>query len=236
MTSSDDEGAGGGFASPPCFLHEIDPAYAGLPEAEDPRQRSDVRRWRKAERARLIEARLALATADRHRFDRRIAEGVEAAIAAAVGEVAGRIVSAYWPFRGEPNLRPLLGSLSARGARCALPAVVARGQPLVFRAWSPGEPLARGVWNIPVPPESAETVTPEVVIAPVVGFDRLCYRLGYGGGFYDRTLANLPDAPRVFGVGYGLAEIPTVYPQWHDVPMHAVVTETGTVEPGGTRD
>jgi len=223
----EDDDYTGTFASPPCFMHEVDPAYMGISDTADARQRTDVKRWRKAERARLIGDRLAMAAATRRWHDTRISESLEAAI----GHVDGQIVSAYWPFRGEPNLRAFLKRLTSRGARCALPAVVAHGRPLVFRAWSPGDPLARGVWNIPVPRENAETVVPDVVIAPVVGFDQLCYRLGYGGGFYDRTLAAMEKRPRVFGVGYTLATIPTIYPQWHDIPMDAVVTEGGVFLP-----
>jgi 5-formyltetrahydrofolate cyclo-ligase len=82
------------------------------------------------------------------------------------------------------------------------------------------------VWNIPVPAEG-EGIVPDVVIAPIVGFDRACYRLGYGGGFFDRTLAALPVRPRVFGVGYAYAEMETILPQSHDIAMDAIVTERG---------
>ena len=109
--------------------------------------------------------------------------------------------------------------------------VVAHGKPLLFRIWADGDSLGRGVWNIPIPREDAEVAVPDVVIAPVIGFDRGCYRLGYGGGFYDRTLAALAKKPRLFGVGYNQAAIATIYPQWHDIPMDKVVTETGVICP-----
>lgn len=227
MTNGDGGEFSGTYASPPCFMHEVDPAYSGLSEENDPRQRADVMRWRKAERARLIADRLAIASKTRRQHDKRIAGYLEAAI----GPVEGLIVSAYWPFRGEPNLHPLLKAIHARGGGCALPVVVARGAPLVFRAWSPGDRLERGVWNIPIPREGAPVVVPDVVIAPVIGFDRACFRLGYGGGFYDRTLAAMKMRPRVFGAGYQLAAIPTIYPQWHDIAMDRVITEEGPVVP-----
>lgn len=140
-------------------------------------------------------------------------------------------VSAYRPFRGEPDLRALLERVVAHGGRTALPVVIARAQPLIFRAWSKGEPLERGVWNIPVPAAEAAIVAPDIVIAPVVGFDAACYRLGYGGGFFDRTLAAAVKRPRVFGVGYKQAAIPTIYPQPHDIPMDVVVMEDGVIAP-----
>lgn len=226
MTGNQDD-APGGYASPPCFMHEIDPAYMGLAEAADPRQRADVMRWRKAERERLIKARLAMASDERRQYAERIAGH----LGEAMGDVAGLTVSAYWPFRGEPDLRAFLQRVVERGGRAALPVVVRHGTPLVFRAWAPGDPLEKGVWNIPVPSEDAEQVVPDVVIAPVVGFDPSCYRLGYGGGFFDRTLAAASPFPRAFGVGYAQAAIPTIYPQPHDIALEAVITEQGRVDP-----
>ena len=86
------------------------------------------------------------------------------------------------------------------GGRCALPVVVEKKAPLVFRLWEPGGRLVPGVWNIPIPADGDE-VLPDVVIAPVVGFDSACYRLGYGGGFFDRTLAALPHRPSQLALG-----------------------------------
>lgn len=207
----------GQFASPPCFLHELDPSYV------DPQQRIDVMRWRKAERERLIAARIGMDAADRQERMGRIALYLEAVF----GPIAGRTVSFYWPFRGEPDLRDLMARVLATGGQVALPVVLARAQPMVFRAWKPGEPLARGVWNIPIPPASAPEVTPDIVVAPLVGFDRALFRLGYGGGFFDRTLAAMPQRPRIVGVGYDQAAIPTIFPQAHDIPMDTIVTESG---------
>jgi len=242
------------YASPPCYLHELEeptkavrraaepagaaqPACAAAPAAPaappsdtnpppDPAQRADVMRWRKAERARLIGERLAMPSRTRRNLGERIAHRLEEAI----GDPAGLMVSTYAPFRGEPGMSALIESVLARGGRHALPVVIERGRPLVFRAWSPGEPLERGIWNIPQPPASAAVVLPDVIISPVVGFDRKGYRLGYGGGFYDRTLASMPKRPRVFGVGYAAAAIATIYPQTHDIPMTAIVTEDGILE------
>jgi 5,10-methenyltetrahydrofolate synthetase len=201
-------------------MHELGPEYLGLAPEPDAQQSVDVARWRKAERERLIAARLALAVAVRRRHDRVIAAGLDRFL----GDVAGRVVAVYWPFRGEPDLRFWMKEVLARGGVCALPVVAARARPLVFRRWRPGVKMARGVWNIPVP-AADDPVTPDIVIAPVVGFDRACYRLGYGGGFYDRTLAALPCRPRAVGVGYSLAAIPSIYPQPTDIAMDAVITE-----------
>lgn len=189
--------------------------------------RTEVMRWRKAERERLIAARLATSADARMAWSAGIAQGLDRAI----GSVNGIIVSVYWPFRGEPDLRPWMRSIEERGGRCALPVVVEKGQPLAFRRWKEGEPLARGVWNIPVP-ERGEAVVPDVAIAPVVGFDKSCFRLGYGGGFFDRTLAALSPRPRVLGVGYSLQAIDTIHPLPHDIAMSAIVSEVGVFTPG----
>jgi 5,10-methenyltetrahydrofolate synthetase len=157
-------------------------------------------------------------------------EAIAEGILAEIGDVEGCIVSAYWPFRGEPDLRPLLSEVAKRGGRTALPVVVEKGRPLEFHLWQAGDPLSRGVWNIPIPAER-NCVLPDIVLSPVVGYDAACYRLGYGGGFFDRTLAAMPARPRVIGLGYSAARLATIYPQLHDIPMDLIVTETGTVHP-----
>jgi 5-formyltetrahydrofolate cyclo-ligase len=191
----------------------------------DTQPQSDVMRWRKAERQRLIEERLAIDAGQRRYY----ADRISAALNEAIGDISGRTVSLYWPIRGEADLRPWVEQVRARGGICALPVAIKVGMPLTFRAWYPDTPLERGLWNIPTPVDSTK-VTPDVVIAPVVGFDRECYRLGYGGGFFDRTLAAMHRA-RIIGVGYGCAEISTIRPQAHDIRMDMIVTERGTLRP-----
>ena len=203
------------YSSPPCFMHELDPEFrAPLTDW------TDVRRWRKAERERLIAARLAVSADMRTAMSQRIAEDLDAVI----GDIAGRMVSLYWPFRGEPDLRPWIASVNERGGRTALPIVIEKGQPLIFRAYVPGDRLEKGVWNIPIPAEG-DPVLPDIVISPIVGIDPANYRLGYGGGFFDRTLAAMPFKPLVIGVGYELQRIATIYPQPHDIAMDRIVTE-----------
>lgn len=182
--------------------------------------RSDLMAWRKSERRRLIEERVAIDAGER----RHHASAIGAHLSQFIGPLAGRAVSAYWPFRGEPDLRSWMESLAERGGSCALPVVIQKNAPLVFRAWHKGSKLASGVWNIPVPAEGAE-ILPDIVIAPLVGFDRACYRLGYGGGFFDRTLAALSPRPMIIGVGHAQAAITSINPLPHDIPMDVIVTE-----------
>jgi 5-formyltetrahydrofolate cyclo-ligase len=147
-----------------------------------------------------------------------------------IGKLSDRLVSAYWPFRGEPDLRPWMEGLAERGGSCASPIVIERHAPLVFRTWRKGSKLVSGVWNIPVSADGAEVV-PDIVIAPVVGFDAACYRLGYGGGFFDRTLAALSPRPIIIGVGYAQAAIASIQPLPHDIPMDVIVTEREILVP-----
>lgn len=209
------------YSSPPCMMHLVDPA-SGMLSDRDPRQQQDLKRWRTVERERLIALRLGVPAEERRRLSDRIARELDRLL----GDLSGKTVAAYLPFRGEPDLRSWIEGLPMRGATAALPVVVAPRSPLVFRTWSRGEPLRPGVWNIPVP-AGGTVVTPDVVIAPVVGYDTACYRLGHGGGFYDRTLAALASRPRIVGVGYERLALRTIYPQTYDVPMDAIVTEAG---------
>jgi 5,10-methenyltetrahydrofolate synthetase len=218
LADRDDDFPGAQFASPPCFMHELQPEFR--PEAVDAQARRDVMRWRKAERERLIAARLAVPVEVRAQMAASIADGLDKAI----GDFASHLISVYWPFRGEPDLRPWMDAVIDRGGRVALPVVVGKGRPLIFREWRRGDKLERGIWNIPVPAAGREVV-PTVTIAPLVGYDAAHYRLGYGGGFFDRTLAALARKPLVIGVGYGMAAVPTIYPLPHDIRMDVIVTE-----------
>lgn len=185
----------------------------------DPENSADVLRWRKETRDRLIAQRLAIPAEERARIAARVGSELDRLIA----PQAGQVISAYWPFRGELDLRDWMRSAASRGARVALPVVVARGKPLVFREWLPGGRLTRGVWNIPIPADGIEVI-PNVLIAPFVGFDPQNYRLGYGGGFFDRTLAGLATPRRVIGVGHPTGALATIYPQPHDIPMDVIVS------------
>jgi 5,10-methenyltetrahydrofolate synthetase len=205
------------YASPPCFMHEL------MPEFRAPSRDSawrDVTRWRRAERERLIGERLTWSA------DRRLAssETIARKLDEVIGKAGNRIISLYWPFKGEPDLRNWLIQLIERGGRIALPVVVEKNAPLEFRLWSPGEPLERGIWNILVPAHGV-AVMPDIVIAPVVGFDAANYRLGYGGGYFDRTLAAAPRKPLAIGIGYGPSRVSTIYPQPHDIAMDLIVTD-----------
>lgn len=222
---SKDESPSGSYASPPCLAQDFDPSYFD-PLAVDPQQALDVARWRRAERARLLAERAAVPPALRRVAADAIAGHLDRLLAERFATLAGLTISAWWPIKAELDLRVWLARLPAAGARAALPIVATRGAPLIFRAWTPAARMERGFWNIPVPAEGPEVV-PDITLAPVVGWDAAGYRLGYGGGYFDRTLAALSPRPVAIGIGLDAARIATIYPQPHDIPMQAIVTESG---------
>jgi 5-formyltetrahydrofolate cyclo-ligase len=149
--------------------------------------------------------------------------------------VSPRVLGAYWPVRGEPDLSALLGLLAAGGKRLALPVVDAPAMPLRFVAWTPGDALVAGPYGIPRP-ASDETVVPDMLVIPCVGFDARCFRIGYGGGFYDRTLAALAAqgaTPFAAGVAHDEAQVEDVAPGHHDLALDAVVTPTRLLRRAG---
>jgi len=217
-------------ASPPCLAAEIDPTYFD-PLAVDPQQAEDVARWRKSERVRLLAERAAMSIAYRHDASEVIADHIDRLLIARFGPLKGLKISAWWPIKAELNLRNYLTDLVARGVTVALPVVLTPGTPLVFRPWTPDCHMIQGFWKIPVPAEGPE-VRPDIALSPLVGWDGAGYRLGYGGGYFDRTLASL--SPRAFAIGVGLdaARVATIFPQPHDIAMDVIVTESG-VQPKG---
>jgi 5,10-methenyltetrahydrofolate synthetase len=209
-----DSDSGGGSA--PCLLHELS---ADGTAVVDPQQARDVARWRKVQRERLLATRMAI--------EGRLRAQQTAAVKGQLNLIVpgdGRIVSLYWPIRGEPDLREWMRERVEQGTRIALPVATAYGRPLEFREWRPGAKMARGLWKIPYPADGAE-LQPEIVVAPLVGFDRRGFRLGYGGGFFDRTLARLTPRPLVIGVGYASSELESIFPQPHDIGMDWILTD-----------
>jgi 5-formyltetrahydrofolate cyclo-ligase len=140
----------------------------------------------------------------------------------------GAIVSGYSPIRGEIDPVPLMRKLAAQGARLALPAIVARGKTLAFRAWSPDDRLMLGPLGILEPSPAAAEVTPDVMLVPLAAFDRAGHRIGYGAGHYDYTLAHLRKAKAITAIGLAFAaqEIEAVPALSHDVALDYVLTET----------
>lgn len=193
----------------------LDPA-ADAPALAEAKAR--LRREMKAARA-AIQPAVAAAAAE------QAARHLAAALAGRVGEVAG-----YWPLAGEIDPRPALLRLAAAGAGLSLPGAPEDGRPLRFFRYRPGDALVAAAFGLSVPAAGAAEITPDLVLTPLLAFDNAGRRLGYGGGYYDRTFAALAAGarrPRFVGLAFAAQEVPAVPHGLHDRRLDGVVTEAG---------
>ena len=151
---------------------------------------------------------------------------------AEIGPAQGRVIAGYLPIRTEIDPRPAMAALHHAGARIGVPVIAGPGLPLDFRLWTPDAALIPGPFGAMIP-ESGDWVTPDTLIVPLVGFDAACNRLGYGGGFYDRTLARLAASSpvRAIGLAFAAQELPPLPLEPTDIALDAIVTETGVIRP-----
>jgi 5,10-methenyltetrahydrofolate synthetase len=182
----------------------------------------DIAQWRKAERAARLERRTAVPESVRRAADERINE----LLVTGFPLLAGKAIGFYWPFKGEADPRVALHRFRTIGSRTALPMVVEKKAPLRFLEWRPGVETVPGVFGLPIP-QGTDVLVPEVVLMPPIAFDAQGYRLGYGGGYFDRTLASIAPPPLKIGIAREADRIETIHPQPHDIPMDFVVTEAG---------
>jgi 5-formyltetrahydrofolate cyclo-ligase len=200
------------YSSPACSLREVE-------RLAPPKSASweDVKAWRKLQRDALIKAR----PQDPNERRLRSAPILERLSAELRPQL---VLGIYWPFRSEIDVRELAHRHIEAGGIVALPVVAEKNAAVQFWRWRPEVPMARGLFNIPIPAER-EVVAPDVLIVPLVGFDRAGYRLGYGGGYYDRTLAATQPRPRTLAIAFAEAELETIHPQPHDIPMTRIITD-----------
>lgn len=179
-----------------------------------------VRNWLRRER---IQAREAL-DAGQHRL---LSAALERHLEALLASCQPRVLGFCWPFRAEFDARPLIVRLIASGMRACLPVVVCADAPLEFRVWRPDSAMAVDRYGIHYPVQG-EMQAPDVLLMPVNAFDAAGYRLGYGAGYFDRTLAAMQSPPLALGIGFELARLASIQPEPHDIPLDAVVTEAGS--------
>ena len=140
------------------------------------------------------------------------------------------MIAGYWPIRSEPDIRPLLTALLERGREIVLPIVVGPGLALKFRQWTPDDDLVPGPLGTATPGSDRQECRPDIMLVPMLAFDRTKYRLGYGGGFYDRTIAGFREARHKFiaiGIAYAGLEIAELPKDPWDQPLDAILTEQG---------
>jgi 5-formyltetrahydrofolate cyclo-ligase len=189
---------------------------------------ADLAAWRKERRRELLARREAMPLEERRAGDARIGE----LLLAGFPMLATMTIGFYWPIRGEVDPRVALHRLRERGARTALPVVVAKGEPLRFLEWRPDTPTTPGPMGLPIP-QGSDVLVPDAVLVPPVGFGPRGYRLGYGAGFFDRTLAAARPRPLALGLARESSRMETIHPQQWDVPMDFIVTEAGIHVAGG---
>lgn len=181
-----------------------------------------IKKWRKEQRNALLERRIEASRESKKTWT----AAVERYVREILGRMKPQTLGFYLPFKHEVDARPLVRELMEKGWSAGLPVVIDKKGPLEFRAWRHGILMTPGVYDIPVPAER-KIVKPSVLLVPLVGFDGANYRLGYGGGYYDRTISTMLPRPTTIGVGFELSRLETIYPQTHDIPLDVVVTESG---------
>jgi 5-formyltetrahydrofolate cyclo-ligase len=194
-------------------------------------QHTELMEWRKNLRSELLARRNAVPAEQIHVWRLSMDRHLEYAFPG----LAKGVVAFCWPIQNEYDARFLVRRLRELGAKAALPVVVAPRTPLIFREWHPGVNMAIGALDIPYPTASGEVV-PTTVLLPMNGFDKQGYRLGYGAGFFDRTLESLRDKkPLVIGVTFEVGAIDSIDPQAWDIPADYVVTERGVYRRDGDK-
>jgi len=181
--------------------------------------------WRRALRREMVARRGLLDDAAHRELSSRIVAHLHAAL-----PVPG-IFAFCWPIKHEPDLRDLAETWRQAGARVALPVVVEADAPLRFRAWTAASRLLEDRYGIPTP-AAGDWLTPELILLPLNGFDPAGYRLGYGGGYFDRTLAALRPRPLSVGVGFEINRVDSIRPESHDQRLDWIVTEAGALRHG----
>ncbi len=181
--------------------------------------------WRRTLRRDMVAKRSALGD-DRHA---RLSAGIVGHLLAALP--VPRVVAFCWPIKHEPDVRAVVAHWEALGARAVLPVVVAEASPLAFRRWTFDTPLVPDRYGIPTP-VTGEFMQPDLILLPLNGFDAAGYRLGYGGGYFDRTLAALSPRPLAVGIGFEVNRLPSIRPESHDQRLDWIVTEAGAFRPG----
>ena len=186
----------------------------------------DSTAWRRALRREMVARRAALGKLAHGEFSARIVAHLRAALA------APGVVAFCWPIKHEPDVRAIVELWATTGCRAALPVVVAENAALAFREWTTETPLETDCYGIPTPATGA-WLTPDMILLPLNGFDAAGYRLGYGGGYFDRTLAALSPRPLAVGVGFEVNRLASIRPESHDQRLDWIVTEAGAFRPVG---
>jgi 5-formyltetrahydrofolate cyclo-ligase len=186
---------------------------------------NDWQQWRKLQRANLVAQREAIPEKDHNLWSAAITLSLQQGFSV----LKKNTVGSYLPIRGEYDPRPAMVYFGEQGATVAIPEITKKDAPLCFRKWWHNAPMKQGAYGIPVP-DNTEQVNIDIALIPMVGFDQQGYRLGYGSGYYDRTLAVSNPCPLVIGIAFEMLRLDSVHPQAHDIPMDFIITEAGVYQ------
>lgn len=194
------------------------------PQPPSAEHSADPKVFRAALRREKLAARMALDPP----AHAALAARIEAHLGALLLPLAPQTLAFCAPMRGEFDARPLASLLLDRGWQAAMPVVVTAHAPMTFRRWTPTCAMDHDRYGIPIP-RAGDVLVPDVVLLPLLAFDAQGFRLGYGGGYFDRTLATMVPRPKAIGVGFELGRVADIRPQAHDIRLDAIVTETGVL-------
>lgn len=181
-----------------------------------------MQEWKQKQRSRLLEERAALTAKLRYDNQKAVLANIEQYLATQRPTSLG----IYWPIKAELDCRSLAETLIKQGWQLAVPVINKETKQLDFADWTPETVMVNGIWNIPVPAEP-DWIRPKQFLIPLVGFDKQSYRLGYGGGYYDRTLAAIKTPVNKIGVGFEMGRLETIHPHEFDIAMDMIITEQG---------
>jgi 5,10-methenyltetrahydrofolate synthetase len=183
---------------------------------------NDWQTWRKYQRTDLLARRKAVCRTDLSHWSAAITTSLQQGFPV----LQKNKIGFYWPIHGEYDPRPAMHYFWEQGATLALPEVINKHSPLDFRQWWQLAPMKKGAYGIPVP-DNTDLVSIDALIIPMLGFDQQGYRLGYGSGYFDRTLAAKRPRPLVIGIAFEMLRLDSIHPQPHDIPMDFIITEVG---------
>lgn len=186
----------------------------------------DSTAWRRALRRKMVARRAALGDSAHGELSARIVAHLRATLP------APGVVAFCWPIKHEPDVRAIVDLWATTGCQASLPVVVAEDAALAFREWTTETPLEADRYGIPTPATGA-WLKPDLILLPLNGFDAAGFRLGYGGGYFDRTLAALSPRPLAVGVGFEINRLDSIRPESHDQRLDWIVTEAGAFRPVG---
>jgi 5-formyltetrahydrofolate cyclo-ligase len=181
-----------------------------------------MQQWKQQQRQRLLTERANISKKERAQFQTSVLSSLKLYL----DKLSPSTLALYWPIKGELDCLCLAPALIEGGWKLVIPVMDTKSKHLNFASWSPEMEMEMGDWNIPVP-KVCDWLQPDIFLIPLVGFDKQNFRLGYGGGYYDRTLAEVNKSVTTVGIGFDMGRFESIHPHQYDIPMDIILTESG---------